>query len=148
MSDIRTEDYSAEAIAAKDRAVLKFLKEAGLQIEGQAAKALEMDPRRIDTGLLRNSITHALDGEATEKISYRADRPRRGSDTIETGSYSGTTPEEPQGSRAVYIGTNVEYAEYVHDGTSRMAPNRFLKNAVELNKGQLQDKLKEALENA
>lgn len=145
----------------KDRAVLKFLEEAGLQIEGQAAKALEMDPRRVDTGLLRNSITHALDGEAPALKEYRSNAThaateateRRGTagkpvTPIRKGSYSGTTPEEPQGSRAVYIGSNVEYAEYVHDGTSRMAPNRFLKNAVEMNKGQLQDKLKKALENA
>lgn len=34
---------------------------------------------------------------------------------------------------AVYIGTNVEYAPYVHDGTMKMAANRFLKNAAERN---------------
>lgn len=34
---------------------------------------------------------------------------------------------------AVYIGTNVEYGIYVHEGTVKMKPNRFLKNAVEKN---------------
>jgi HK97 gp10 family phage protein len=37
---------------------------------------------------------------------------------------------------AVYIGTNVEYGIYVHEGTVKMEANRFLKNAVEKNKGE------------
>lgn len=32
---------------------------------------------------------------------------------------------------SVVIGTNVEYAPYVHEGTSKMAPNRFLRDALE-----------------
>ena len=31
-----------------------------------------------------------------------------------------------------YIGTNVEYGIYVHEGTVKMQANRFLKNAVHL----------------
>ena len=44
------------------------------------------------------------------------------------GFYSGTLPNE--GEKSVYIGSNVSYAEYVHEGSVRMAPNRFLKNAL------------------
>ena len=35
-----------------------------------------------------------------------------------------------QGEEAVYVGTNVEYAKYVHDGTRKMDPNRFLRDAA------------------
>lgn len=77
------------------------LEAVGLQAEGYAKLELENPPRRIDTGRLRNSITHAMDGDVT-----------------------------------VCIGTAVEYAPYVHEGTMRMTPNRFLKNAMEKNKNQ------------
>lgn len=112
-TNFHVEDHTAEVIAAKDRAVDKFLVAAGLHLEGQAKKELEVSPRRVDTGLLRNSITHALDGEATAISTYKADKPREGSREAETGSYSGATPEEPKGQRALYIGTNVEYGVYV-----------------------------------
>lgn len=85
--------------AAMDDAVARALEAIGIQAEGYAKLELENDPRRIDTGNLRNSITHVA----------RADED------------------------AVYIGTNVEYGIYVHEGTVKMKPNRFLKNAVEKN---------------
>lgn len=37
------------------------LEAIGLHIEGEAKIELSKDPRRIDTGNLRNSITHAVD---------------------------------------------------------------------------------------
>ena len=78
-------------------AVARALEAVGIQAEGYAKLELENDPRRIDTGNLRNSITHVT------------------------------------GEDAVYIGTNVEYGIYVHEGTVNMGANRFLKNAVEKN---------------
>lgn len=45
---------------------------------------------------------------------------------------------------AVYIGTNVEYAPYVHEGTYKMAPNRFLRNAVERNADEYKKIIKDA----
>ena len=138
-AEVRVEDHSAEVIAAKDAAVERFLTAAGLQLEGQAAKALEMSPRRVDTGLLRNSVTFGLGGGAAEKGEYSADEGGK------SGSYSGTLPADSKGERTLYIGTNVEYAVYVHEGTRRMTANPFIKNAVEANKDQLEQKLREAL---
>ena len=138
--NISITDHSDEAIAAKNAAVRKFLEEAGLHLEGQAKKELENDPRRVDTGLLRNSITHALAGEGAAIASYSADKGDG------SGTYSGNTPEERKGQDAVYVGTNVEYAPYVHYGTRKMAPNAFLKNAFQKNASQLQRKFREAME--
>lgn len=157
--DFSITDNSDLFKAAKDEAVLKFLEEAGLHLEGQAVKALEMDPRRVDTGLLHNSIAHAVSGDTPHigkekgntvyKSNPTHDKKVKPVSPIETGEYSGTVPEASSKSEmAVYVGSNVEYAEYVHEGTSKMAPNRFLKNAFELNKGQLKDKLEAALKNA
>lgn len=121
--------------------VKKLLEEAseealeliGLQAEGYAKLELETNPRRIDTGLLRNSITSVVTGHAPSISTYHADKPNPdGSYSI--GRYQGELASESN--PAVYIGTNVEYAEYVHDGTSKMQPNRFLKKAVEKHKDE------------
>lgn len=141
MSDMRINDHSDEFFKQLDDNLEKALTEIGIHIEGEAKEELENTPRRIDTGLLRNSITHALDGGAPATTTYTSD------DGSESGSYSGTAPKEGGHDRSVIVGTNVEYAVYVSEGTSQMAPNRFLKNAVERNKDQIKAKIDEALHN-
>lgn len=59
VAEVVIDDYSKEALEAKEAAVRLFLEEAGLHLEGQAQRELENAPRRIDTGTLRNSISHA-----------------------------------------------------------------------------------------
>lgn len=105
----------------------------------EAGVELENSPRRVDTGLLRNSITYALDGESTAIGEYSDD-----SGEI-TGKYSGKTEKESGKDRAVYIGTNVEYSIYVHEGTAKMTANHFLRNACEKNKEQIQKYIKDGL---
>lgn len=110
-NDVKITDNSKQVIEAKDVAVLRVLEAIGLFLEGEAKEELENDPRRIDTGRLRNSISHK---------------------TI-------------QSEEAVYIGTNVEYAPYVHYGTRKMKPNRFLINAVQRNAAQIKNYVKKEL---
>lgn len=81
-----------------------------------------------DTGLLRNSITFALDGESAAIKQYKADKEKAGEKKV--GEYDGQAPQEGGGERAVFIGTNVEYARYVELGTSRQKPKPFLHPAV------------------
>lgn len=136
---IRIEADNTEEVKQElERRVRKALNAIGIQGSSLAIMEIQKSPSRIDTGLLRNSITYALDGEGTAISSYSADKASRYSGkTPPSESYSGTTPKEPEGRQAVYIGTGVKYAIYVHDGTDRMAPNRFLKKAVENNKGEI-----------
>lgn len=103
MASVEITDNTDEFRRELNNRLPSILEAIGIHIEGEAKDELENDPRRIDTGNLRNSITHAV--EANEE--------------------------------AVYIGTNTEYGVYVHEGTQRMAPNRFLKNAVERNEAQI-----------
>lgn len=142
MADFEIEDHSSECIEELRQKVPRILTEIGLAIEGEAKDALEMPPRRIDTGLLRNSITYALSGEAAAQSTYHADSGGG------SGSYTGSAPADDEQHMAVYIGTNVEYAAYVHEGTRHMSPNRFLKNAVEMNKDQIERTIKDGLEEA
>ena len=139
MADVRIEDHSEEYMDDVGDALETALEAIGIHLEGEAKEELSNTPKRIDTGLLRNSITYALDGEAPADTSYHADSGGG------SGSYSGTAPKESGNNRSVMIGSNVSYAIYVHEGTSRMAPNRFLKNAVERNKDQIDEYIKNAL---
>ena len=61
----------------------------------------------VDTGLLRNSLTYALDGEQAFKQQYKADVGDG------HGEYDGEMSPEGDGKRSVAVGTNVEYAESV-----------------------------------
>lgn len=153
------EDHTSEVQEAVHDAVLVALDAAGLQGATLARMELQNTPSRIDTGLLRNSITWAVSGKAPKMGSYRGsdthtqDSPsvvRRGlvgkeAPPPRSGEYTGTAPDDPEGQKAVYIGTNVEYALYVHEGTDKMAPNRFLKNALNKNKGELEKIISDVL---
>ena len=139
-------DNVEELKKATEEAVVTALEAVGLQASTLARVELQNNPSRIDTGLLRNSITYALSGRSAAINEYQADNESKYTGEIpEPGGYSGTAPEEGEGKVAVYIGTNVEYAGYVHEGTDRMEPNRFLKKAVENNKSEFEQIIGEVL---
>jgi HK97 gp10 family phage protein len=128
MTKVMMELHCDEVKKGMGKAVERALNAVGLEAEGDAKVELENTPRRIDTGRLRNSITHRVRKEDGEKV--------------------------------VYIGTNVKYALWVHEGTGihaaegggrktpwaykgkdgkthfthGMKPNRFLRNAIEKNR--------------
>lgn len=105
------EDNTEEFKKELENRIPLILEAIGIFLEGEAKLELESSPRRIDTGNLRNSITHIVD-----------------------------LNEE-----AVYIGTNVEYAIYVHEGTINMLPNRFLENALEKNEAMIRQLIESQL---
>lgn len=110
--DFIIRDHSPEFIAEMEARAKIALEAIGLHMEGEAKEELENSPRRIDTGLLRNSITHCASGEAPAITAYHADKPDKTGE-IPSGTYSGVMPEEDDNTPAMYIGTNVKYAAYV-----------------------------------
>lgn len=140
-------DNTKTVIEELHRRALIGLELCGQQAERNAKLNLESDPRRVDTGLLRNSITHAMAKGAPAISSYKNNAVHGSTDSTVrrgiagtpvkktvTGTYSGELPsvvsDAGYTNEAVYIGTNVEYAIYVHEGTQRMTPNRFLRDAM------------------
>lgn len=91
-------DNTKQVTSAMKSAIEAALEEMGLVAEGAAKRICP-----VDTGRLRNSITHALMGDDS-----------------------------------VAIGTNVEYAPYVHEGTSRYKGVPFLTQAAQSNKGRFE----------
>ena len=67
-------DASDEAKAEMASKVRKGLLAAGIQASSAAREELQKSPQRIDTGLLRNSITYAMDGESPAISNYKADK--------------------------------------------------------------------------
>lgn len=137
--DVSIQDIHIDEIIENMHSAAEIaLDAAGMQAASAAKRELQNNPSRIDTGLLRNSVTHAVGGKMPAITEYSADNPSKyDKKTPPPGGYSGNAPEDPEGQTSAYIGTNVEYAGYVHEGTTRMTPNRFLKNAVEQNQSQL-----------
>lgn len=119
-----------------DKAVEKALRLVGGQAE-RFAKELISDMGAVDTGFLRNSITFALDGEATNATEYQDDAGNQ------HGEYSGEAPSENGGNRAVYIGTNVYYAPYVELGTTKMPARPFLSQSIQSNKSEMESLFQE-----
>ena len=68
---------------AADEAIQRALERVGKFVEDEAKLELQKDPPRIDTGALRNSITHTVKD------------------------------------RSAIVGTNMQYAIYVHEGTGK-----------------------------
>lgn len=92
----------------------KAIKSACLIVEREAKVSMSPngpsspgEPPAVDTGRLRASITHRLEGG--------------GRDTRTKG----------------YVGTNVEYAPYLEFGTSRMAARPFLTPALEKHREEI-----------
>ena len=117
--DVKFTSNAGEVLDELKQKIPVALEACGLAAEGYAKRLCA-----VDTGLLRNSITYALDGEATA-ISTYTDNPGE-----QHGEYSGSVPSESGKKRAVYLGTNVEYAPYVEMGTSRTAAQPFIQPAV------------------
>ena len=143
---------------ATDEAIEKALEGVGQFVEDEAKLELEKDPRRIDTGALRNSITHTVKNRTAivgSNLSY-APYVHEG-----TGKYnsSGSTGDKywvfviggnshrSSGKRYTFDEAKKIVAILRSRGldahmTNGMKPNRFLRNAIMNNK----DKLKEYVE--
>lgn len=113
--------------------------EQALTAIGIAAETHAKENCPVDTGRLRNSITFALAGQGANSPIYRANFARYKTKTGKTAirrkglksyTYKGKAPNVGGNEHAVYIGTNVEYGQFIEFGTSRMKARPFLRPAV------------------
>lgn len=132
-STVVVHDHTKRVLHELDESTVVALEKIGLLAEAYAQVELTKPKAHgdgsvrpnIETGLLHNSITHAIDGQAPAKRSYSSDNKNT------RGSYAGSAPKDKQGSRSVYIGTNVQNAPYVEMGTSKTRAYPFIRPAVE-----------------
>lgn len=82
----------------------------------------------------REAVTRALEAIGQQCVSHAKNELRHTPPVrYDTGRLWNSISHYVSGD-ATYVGTNVEYAIYVHEGTRKMDPNPFLKNAVVKNK--------------
>ena len=136
--EIKITDNSDKVREELESAVEKALYKCGLTAQGYAKQTLT-DNGNVDTGRLRASIAFALSGEEAAPSSYSGDHGEEG------GSYSGTAPEEGDGTKSVWIGTNVEYAEKIECGSSSSRAYPYLEPAVANHSEEYKSIIKEFL---
>lgn len=140
MTEVKLDDFSPKILEQMEEQVL-----LGLELIGQKAEKNAKNECPVDTGLLRNSITHALAGKAPAIKSYKADKPDKNGVT-KSGTYKGKTPKQGN-EHSVYIGSNVEYALDVEYGDKRhdTGKKHFLKDAATNHNEQYKEIMKLAL---
>ena len=158
-------DNSREVIEAMMKGKDKALEALGAQVENYAKLELENDPRRVDTGRLRNSITHVVnssDDSVTvgSNVNY-AVYVHEGTGIFgPNGGTGGWWVYVPGGDRSSGQPSGKRYTKaeaarivaYLREKgveaymTQGMKPNRFLKNAVEKHQGEFADIVKQNLE--
>ena len=105
------EDNTAKVLREFPTAINRALEAIGILAEGHVVGYMTKN-HIVDTGRLRNSITHTI-----------------------------------QGNHAI-VGTNVEYAVYVHEGTYKMKGRPYLKQPVQSHGSEYRKKLESELKNA
>jgi phage gpG-like protein len=102
-----TKDNTKEVLSAMEKAIERGLEAIGLTAEGHAKKITP-----VDTGRLRNSISHAVED------------------------------------KAVYIGSNVEYAPYVELGSRGRDGKHMLQRAATEHTAEYKKLMEENMKNA
>ena len=129
---IRVENNSKIVLEDLGEAMERALYAIGVKaVEGSVdaiSGKYDIDPA-VDTGRLRASISFITptqsgdsgmavpEGKPKDKLSGNADK------------------------NMVVVGSNVEYAEYVHNGTSKMAARPFLREGIDRTKDKMQEQV-------
>lgn len=112
-------DKSKEVSKALDSQIKTALEQCGLIAERYA-----MDACPVVTGRLRASITHAIMGSEGGTHQYKDNNGH-------AFDYKyGSVGDE----KSMYLGTNVEYAPFVEEGSRGRTARHFIKYAIENHK--------------
>ena len=131
MSNFKMTSHKDEVLDELDSKVEIALEKIGLRAETHAKKYCP-----VDTGRLRNSISHLVSGQGQKTVEYKVmeyytTKAGEKSKKRKTVNYSYKTGDASgDNSNSVYIGTNVEYAPHVEFGTSKQKAQPYLKPAV------------------
>lgn len=135
---VKFDDNSRIFLDAEREAVDRALYAIGLKgVEGatDAISGAYGVAAAIDTGRLKASIsfiTQMGDMNVVPEGMVRCEN-KEVANSKPGDKISGTAEKN-----SVVIGSNVEYAEYVHDGTSRMDGRPFLREGIDRTKGDME----------
>lgn len=90
------------------------------------------------------NINEAVQTELT-KTAYKIEREAKANCPVDTGNLRRTITTSV-GNLEADIGSNCEYASYVHDGTYKMSARPFLETAAASELDSLEDNIADAIE--
>lgn len=132
MGEVEIKSNARNVSSVLNNALRRALKIIGMKAESYAKLRCP-----ADTGLLRNSITFALGGEAPNIQTYMNDgHDKTGKEVpVVTGTYEGTADNDTGSEMSLYVGTNVKYAPYQEMGHHTVnggwvPPQEFLRPAM------------------
>ena len=128
---IRVENNSQLALGELEKTTERVLYAIGVKaVEGSvdAISGKYDTAPAVDTGRLRASISFIT---PTKKGDSGQPKPANAQASDEL---TGTAEQN-----TVVVGSNVEYAEYVHNGTSKMAGRPFLREGIDKTKDEMQE---------
>ena len=135
--NIRVESNSKIVFDALEEANERALYAIGIKaVEGSvdAITGKYNIPSAVDTGRLRASISFITETESGDSgMSVPSSAPK--------DKLSGKAEKN-----TVIVGSNVEYAEYVHNGTSRMAARPFLREGIDQTKDKMEEQVRKIFE--
>lgn len=123
--ELQLQDFSTDVLKCFNEACDRALYRIGLKgVEGAVESISKLPNKAIDTGRLRASISFVAHGE--QKSENKG---------AEEADYISGAPDE----LCTVIGTNVNYAVYVHEGTKKMPARPFLRDGVNDMKDKMQE---------
>ena len=133
--DIKQNNTNLAKDELKD-AINKILYIMGTEaVAGAVEKITSGADKAVDTGRLRASISFVT-ADGSTGTGARAVETSQADDTL-----SGKAEE-----KTVYVGSNVSYAFFVHEGTRRMGARPFLRDGIMAKRDSMQEKAKGVLE--
>lgn len=130
---IRVENNSKLVLEELEKDTERALYAIGVKaVEGSVdaiSGRYDIDPA-VDTGRLRASISFITPTESGSSGQLQPANAKSGD------KLSGKSED-----KTVVVGSNVEYAEYVHNGTSKMAGRPFLREGIDKTKDQMQEQV-------
>ena len=126
---IKVEDNSKLVLNAEDKAIENALYAMGIKAVAGSVDAISGYlgiKSAVKTGRLRASISFITPTKS-------GDGKQKSSAAKEGDKLTGTAEKN-----SVVVGSNVEYAEPVHNGTSRMEGRPFLRVGIEQTKGEME----------
>lgn len=135
---ITIQNNAGIVLAEKEKAIQRALYNMGVKAVEGSVDAItgkySIEPA-VKTGRLRASISFITSSgdmsvvpSGEQRYENKAVKESKNGDKL-----SGKAPEN-----AVIVGSNVEYAEYVHNGTSKMPGRPFLREGIEQTKDDMQ----------
>lgn len=136
MIDVKIENNTAKVLGEFGSAMGRALYAIGVSAQGDVVKYMSKPDFTgrdiVDTGRLRGSISFVTPDVESGVYDNNADS----SDALSGKGLENT----------VIIGTNVEYADEVNNGSKKQKGRKFMENGIEPNWGKYQDLAKDIFE--